>query len=440
MNSFLATHKSKRRLVQVLSTILIVVLPFLNILRMDIPTLRFYFLNTTLWLDEFYLIFLVAMLMLWVIVIFSMLYGRVWCGWMCPQTVLNELYSWFKKIVNRRLGVPRTGGSPLKRGASIVILSLATAAISLVIGFNLVAYFVDPYRMLQEIAAFSMGPVTTGCIVGIAALMFVDVMFWREKFCTKSCPYAMLQVVITDSKTQIVRYQTERNEECIDCKACVRDCMMGIDIRTSPYQTECIHCGDCVDSCAAILSRLKKPLPTLITFSWGEKEMAKRAWYEKLGFVDVKRWIVLGITAVYAIVLVAIIQMRQPLSITASGDRSTLYHLTADSLVYNEYKVRVSNRSVVDGWFRIECAGERTTSAACSLALPQNPVFLRSREAKDMRMALFTRGEHFHPGPNRIQLTAVNTADAGMHTQADIVFFMPEPTLSINHEQRRDNL
>jgi cytochrome c oxidase accessory protein FixG len=415
-----STYRSRRRQVQILSTILIVALPFLNIMRLDIPTLRFYFFSKVLWVDEFYLLFLVLMLVLWVVVIFSMLYGRVWCGWMCPQTVVSELYHWFDAKMKRMLRVPKSGGIAVRRILAKGSVLLGVSALSLVIGFNLVAYFVDPFRMLSELVHLSMGPVVLGFIVGIAILMVVDIMFWREKFCTKACPYGMMQALFTDSKTQIVRYQTERGEECIECRACVRDCMMGIDIRTSPYQTECIHCGDCVDSCAAILGRLKTPLPTLISFSWGEKNQPSSAWYQKLGFVDAKRWTILGLTAVYAVVLVVVIQIRQPLALSASGDRSTLYHLTADGKILNEYTMKISNRSMDDGQFRVVCG------CGCEIRMADNPLSLKSREVKNLKMSIVCSGEKFHPGPNRIELTAVNVNDPGVTAKTESVFFMPE--------------
>lgn len=426
-------YKSKRRVVQTISTIIVVVLPFLNILRLDIPTLRFYFFTTILWVDEFYILFLVIMLILWVIVIFSMLYGRVWCGWMCPQTVLNELHNWFTKKSRRWFKAPpahvNTTKGRLRRGAAYGVVAGAAALISLFIGFNLVAYFVDPYRMLQDIATTSLGVVTAWSIIIISAVMFVDMMFWREKFCTKACPYAMLQSVLTDANTQIVRYHTERHDECIECKACVRDCIMGIDIRTSPYQTECIHCGDCVDSCSTVLSKLKTPLPTLITFSWGERMKSNAAWYYKLGFVDAKRWIIVGFTAVYLAVLVGVIHIRQPLSLSASGDRSTLFQVAADGRIYNEYALKITNRDLNDGWFTIGCQPTQSQSPDCTIRLAESPVFVRSREVKVLKMSIYTRGQQFKPGPNRIELVATNTERNEIRTKTEIVFFMPEPEL-----------
>ncbi len=420
------TYNSKRRLVQILSTVLTIILPFFNILRLDIPTLRFYFFNSVLWVDEFYLLFLVVMLVLFIVIIFSMMYGRIWCGWMCPQTVLSELVHWFEKKTKRWFKVPKTGGTMIRRVAAYMTLSLGVTAISFLISLNLTAYFIDPYVLISDLLHGSLGIVTAGILIGLTALMFVDILVWREKFCTNACPYGMMQMVFTDSKTQVVRYQTERSEECIECKACVRDCMMGIDIRKSAYQTECIHCGVCVDSCETILGRLKTPLPTLISFSWGEKNK-QDTWYEKLGFVDAKRWIIVGVVVVYTVVLFSVIHFRQPLSLTASGDRSTLYRKAENGKIMNDYIVKISNRSMDDGVFKLGCGDVKLTHDNCILQLDENPIQLHSREVKTFKLTIATDGTDFHPGPNRLFLEAVNLNNNEIKTQAEIVFFMPEP-------------
>lgn len=419
----LTTYRSKRRIIQVVSTIVIILLPFLSVLRLDIPTLRIYFLNSVLWIDEFYLLFLVIMLILWIIIIFSMLYGRVWCGWMCPQTVLNELERWFEKWIKRRLRIPTKGGSWFQRAVTYFILTISIGLVSLSIGFNLVAYFADPYRMLFEIARGTLGTVEAGFIIGVAILVWIDIIFWREKFCIKACPYGMMQIAITDLHTQIVRYQTERNDECINCKACIRDCMMKIDIRTSPYQTECIHCGDCVDSCVRILSRLNKP--TLIAFSWGEKNKQNR-WYEKLGFVDAKRWIVLCLTVVYAVGLMTVIELRQPVSITASGDRFTLYRIGSEDRIYNDYAVKISNRCLDEAVFNLAVTSEDVQTNDFKLHTIENPLSLKSNQAQTLKISISTDGRNLHPGPNRLYLTATNLIDKKVKTETEIVFFMPE--------------
>ncbi|HTY58141.1 MAG TPA: 4Fe-4S dicluster domain-containing protein [Bacteroidota bacterium] len=419
----LATYHRKRRLVEALSTLAIVVMPFLNIFRLDIPTLRFYFFNKVLWVDEFYLLFLALMLLLWIIVMFSMLYGRIWCGWMCPQTVVSELVRWWEGKMKRLFRVPRSGGPLWRRAASSGAVAAGTGAVALLIGFNLVAYFVDPVSMIRDIASGTLGAVTWGIIAGIALLVLVDGLFWREKFCAKACPYGMMQMLVTDARTQIVRYKTEADEECIECKACLRVCSMGIDIRESPYQSECIQCGECVDACAQILGRMNRP--TLIRFSWGTRETSG-GLAAKLGFVDARRWIMLALTLAYTAVLVVLVDIRQPVSLSVSGDRSTLFRRGEDGLIYNDYTMNVSNRSMTDGRFSLECIGA-PAAPGCTLHVGTNPVPLKSREARTIRFSISTAGGNFHPGPNRLMLKAMNVADTAVAATTEAVFFMPEP-------------
>jgi polyferredoxin len=433
----LTTYRAKCRLVLTLSTIVIVVLPFLNVLRLDIPTLRFYFFDTVLWVDEFHLLFLILMLGLWAIVFFSMLYGRVWCGWMCPQTAITWLTRWFESNAARWLGFrPRTSG-PVRRVAYHAVVSLQLAALCLVIGFNLVAYFVDPYRMLADLAAWNMNPLVAKIMLGIAILVFVDALFWREKFCTKACPYGMLQLLVTDANTQITRYHTERAEECLECGACERACRTGIDIRKTPYQTECIYCGECIDACDKVMGKQRRA--GLITFSWGEQGKRDR-WYEKLGFVDAKRWIILGLTVVYTVGLVALIGNRQPLSLSAAGDRSTLYRQAEDGRIVNDYTVRASNRSLEDGVFLVGCRVDGA-AAACSVHLDENPLPLQSRETRTLKMAVSAEDGSLPPGPSRMILSLQDFNDPAVTATTEVAFFMPDappaPAMAAQRTSRR---
>ena len=423
MISALATYHRKRRLVEALATGAIIALPFLNIFRLDIPTLRFYFFNSVLWIDEFYLLFLAVMLILWVIVMFSMLYGRVWCGWMCPQTVVSEMVRWWEGKTRRLFRVHPSGKPFWRSAASWGLLAAGTGAVALYIGFNLVAFFVDPVSMIREIASGSLPVVTGAIIAGIAALVFVDALFWREKFCARACPYGMMQMLVTDRRTQIVQYRTDQGEECIECKACLRICPMGIDIRESPYQSECIQCGECVDACTQILARLKKP--TLIRFAWGEHEKTGGI-AARLGFVDAKRWIMLALTFAYTVGLVFLVALRQPLSLSVSGDRSTLCRKGDDGNIYNDYSLKISNRSLADGAFSLRCGGGPGASG-CVLHIDENPVPLKSREVRTIRFSISTGGTAFHPGPNRLTMSAVNVGDTTVAANTEAVFFMPEP-------------
>ncbi len=418
----LTPYRSERRLVQLVSTLIFAVMPFLNLLRMDIPTLKFYFLNTILWVDEFFLVFLVFMMAIWIIIIISMVYGRVWSGWMCPQMILNEVSIWLEMRIYRLLGrKPRQSGES-GHPAAWIILTAVCFVISLGFAFLLVGYFVDPYRMIADILKWNLTPVTGGIILALTLIFTLDSLIFRVKFCTKACPYAMMQLVITDSKSQVVRYIKERDHECVHCDACVRVCIMGIDIRKSAYQTECTHCGDCIDACNAVLNRQGKP--GLIEFSYGEGGVRDK-WYQKIGFVDAKRWIILGITIAFAITLVVMIHLRQPLSLSASGDRSTLYRPATNGDFINDYSMRISNRDLETIEFLIRC--ETPDGAyALDVIMDENPITLLSREENLLKISIQTDGQWMHPGPNPLVLSAENTDNPDVKAVTDIVFFMPE--------------
>jgi hypothetical protein len=119
-----------------------------------------------------------------------------------------------------------------------------------------------------------------------------------------------------------------------------------------------------------------------------------------------------------------LIELRQPLSISASGDRSTLYRTGDDGRIYNDYTMRISNRSLVDGAFTLKCSDAENNN--CMLHLPNNPISLKSREVADLRLSISTDGKALKPGPNRFELMAINDGDANIHTKTEIVFFMPQ--------------
>ena len=346
---------------------------------------------------------------------------------MCPQTVLNELFNWWSRLVKKLVKADKKRSPVWRKGLAFLSIYLFTAALSTLIGFNLAAYFIDPVRMLNRLFTGDLGAVTGYSWALTSALIFVDMAFWREKFCKNACPYGLMQNLLMDEKSLLVRYEKERDADCIHCNACVRDCIMGIDIRNSPFQTECIHCGICIDSCEPIMTKLGKA--NLITYSWGDtaKEHAHPAkhFFAKYGILDGKRWFILGLTLLYLFALVFVIYARQPLAISVAGDRFDLYHQGEDGRNYNDYRLKISNRSLEDGNFRIEYQPEGSSSDV-SIHLEANPVELDSREVVNIPMKVSSSGVGMHPGPNRLFLKVSSVDDPDVHTVVEFVFFMPD--------------
>lgn len=336
-----------RRVVQGACVVIFVALPFFDVMRFDIPKQRFYFAGQELWINEFGIIFLTLMFLMFVIVAMAMLYGRVYCGYLCPQMIFSEmslgiehrLRSWINK---RFIKVAPKSRQRAASAAFYVVIGVVSVGLA----FVFISYFVEPRDLLTRLIAFDLQ--TYGGIAGATTTIvaFLDFAFVRQHFCTTVCPYGYLQGMLGDDNTLIVEYR-DADKECIECKKCVRVCHMGIDIRTSPYQIECIHCGECVDACADIMARFGKQ--TLIHYAWGEKgellEDHKTPWHRRLGLRDFKRVAVLAILLVYASALVVALSMRHAVLVRISPVRTSLYRVGDDGTIYNTFRMTLANRS-----------------------------------------------------------------------------------------------
>jgi polyferredoxin len=235
--------KNRRRIVALLGGAAALLLPFLRIrgrsaVRFDLSTLSLHFFGAVVPIDEFYLvllgtIFLVA-LTLWVTVVF----GRLWCGWLCPQTVIGEIGEWIATALPPRF---RSGGK-----------TLALLPFTAVVSLSLLWYFVPPAEATRGLFR---SPTLLGFFLSQWAVIYVMVAVVGPRFCKTACPYAMLQNVLADRETLAVAYDAER-AECLRCDRCTRVCPVGIDIRKGA-QRECVACAACIDACREVTERRK---------------------------------------------------------------------------------------------------------------------------------------------------------------------------------------
>ena len=334
-----------RKAIHAVCVLIFVALPFANLIRADIPHQRFYFFGYELWISEFAIIFFSLMFLMFVVAAMAMFYGRVYCGYLCPQMIFSEASLALESKLTRTINKYVRWNARWRKLLSKSIFYAIAAAASVVLAFVFISYFVEPRDLLHRLLAFDIK--TTGGIAGATTtlLTLLDFLFLRQRFCTTVCPYGYLQGMLGDGDTLIVQYRDE-GRECIECKKCVRVCHMGIDIRTSPYQIECIHCGECIDACADVLGRLGKQ--GLISYVWGEQGeqlgTGSKTWYQKLGIRNAKRVVVLLIILFYAAGLFTALSMRRTVLVRIAPDRTTMYHLGADGTVYNRFRIEVANR------------------------------------------------------------------------------------------------
>jgi cytochrome c oxidase accessory protein FixG len=335
-------HRVRKRF-QLVCFAIFVALPFLNLMRFDIPRESFYLAGVELRISEFAILFFAMMFAMFSIAAVALLYGRLYCGYACPQMIFSEwstaLEAWSKKWISRKFGGRRDA---LARAVFYAILGV----LSIFLAFVFTSYFVEPLDLIRRLAHFDLQ--TAGGVTGAAVTLitFLDFTFVRQKFCTTVCPYGYLQGVIQDKQTLLVIYKDGTGDQkvCIECGKCVRVCEMGIDIRHSPYQIECVHCGECVDACEDVLRRIGRP--GLIHYGWGEQTRLGSAepWYKRWGFRDAKRIVVLFVLTFYLSGLAIALSMRRPVLVQVTPDRTYLYKTLADGRISNAIRIKAANR------------------------------------------------------------------------------------------------
>jgi cytochrome c oxidase accessory protein FixG len=242
---------------------------FLNVLQR-----KFVLFGNTFYPQDFHLLVLAVIALIVFIVLFTVIYGRIFCGWVCPQTVFMEfLYRPIeylidgnpeqqKKMALQEMDALKALKRILKHGIWLTISFFTILTfISYVIGVDELGKIINGWPLQN----FSM-------LIGVLAFtgMHYFVFAWfREQVCTMVCPYGRLQGVMLDVNTILVAYDYRRGEprgkgekgikgDCINCYSCVDVCPTGIDIRNGT-QLECINCTACIDSCNSIMKRVKKP-------------------------------------------------------------------------------------------------------------------------------------------------------------------------------------
>lgn len=267
-----------------------VLLPIIQIngrpaILLDFINREFSLFGFTFFPTDTFLLMIFGISALLSIVIFTALFGRVWCGWGCPQTVYLEfvyrpIERWIEgkeHVRKKRNEGPWTWDKVWRRSVRFAIYGV----ISLALANVFVSYFAGWDRLLtwmmqpptENWGFFLMMAVTTG-------LILYDFGYFREQMCTIACPYARIQSVLMDEDSLIVSYDPNRGEprarrskkkiqqelageieaqgDCIDCYACVRTCPTGIDIRDG-LQMECVACTQCIDACDVIMDKIGKP-------------------------------------------------------------------------------------------------------------------------------------------------------------------------------------
>jgi cytochrome c oxidase accessory protein FixG len=262
--------------------------PFIRIhghplLLMNIVERRFVVLGQVFWPQDMILFAIATLLFITGIIVFTAAFGRLWCGWACPQTVLMEM-------VFRRIEYLFEGDAPAQRALDRAPWSVGKLArkagkhviflgLSFLIGNTLLAYIIGT----EALFAIMIDPPSQH-LTGLGFMVLFTLVFYaifarfREQACTFICPYGRFQSTLLDEHSIVVAYDTRRGEQrgrlrraqrpeerraagigdCVDCRECVTVCPTGIDIRNGT-QMECVHCTACIDACDRVMTKIGRP-------------------------------------------------------------------------------------------------------------------------------------------------------------------------------------
>ena len=341
---------------------------------------KFVFFGLIFTPQDFYL-FAVAMLIFIIfIVFFTVVFGRLWCGWACPQTIFMEMVFrrieyWIEGDANQQKKLDAQEWDAVKvwkKGVKHLLFII----ISFAIANTFLAYMIGAdvlYKIITEPISAHISGFLSICLF---TLIFYGVFAYvREVVCTVICPYGRLQGVLLDNKSLIVAYDESRGEprghlkksrseapigDCIDCGLCVQVCPTGIDIRQGS-QLECVNCTACIDSCNEVMSKINKPL-NLIGFYNQDFITDKKPFKLSLKAYGYAATLILAL-----FVFSSLVYKRQDVQTTVLRASGTLYQLRGDS-VSNLYNAELINKTNKDLKFSI-----RTDNPADKIEFIQQP-------------------------------------------------------------------
>ncbi|MET0532326.1 MAG: cytochrome c oxidase accessory protein CcoG, partial [Microvirga sp.] len=293
--------------------------------------------------------------------------GRIWCGYLCPQTVWTDLFYAVERLIegDRR---DRMRKDKEKLTAKVLGQKTLKHFIWLMIawwtGGAWVLYFADAPTLVYELATFQ-APLLAYTWIGILTFTTYTLAgFLREQVCTYMCPWPRIQAALTDEYALNVTYRYDRGEprgsmkkndvlrqqglpagDCIDCDQCVAVCPTGVDIRKG-LQMDCIQCGLCIDACNTVMAKIGRPAD-LIAY---DTDMNVRARIE--GRPEVRRIVrprtlfYAGLIALVGAIMIGSLAMRQTNYLTVMHDRNPLFVRLSNGLIRNGFTIRAANKNL----------------------------------------------------------------------------------------------
>ena len=323
------------------------------LVRIDIPARRLFLFGSIYTASDTVFLLLLLLFLAFALFFFTAVFGRIWCGYACPQTVFLE--SWIRPL---ELWIEGDRISRKRRDAKGVHVDLVWRKalkwfLFLVVAFLLAMAMVSLFAGARALWTGAAGPVSYAFVAILTAAWYLDFTWFREQFCNYLCPYARFQSALTDAETLLVSYDEDRGEprgggraaaldgRCIACNKCVVVCPQGIDIRNG-FQLECIQCARCIDACTSVMEPLGHE--TLVRYSSiaADEHRPRRVFRPR---TMIYGGLLTALTAASVVLLLG----RLPFEANVNRAPGSLFTVDADGWVRNTYLLRIINNDAGEG-------------------------------------------------------------------------------------------
>jgi cytochrome c oxidase accessory protein FixG len=347
---------TRRSIVSWLLLLFFIAAPFIKVggyplIMLNIPERKFIIFGAIFWAQDTFILAVLTLSFILFIVLFTVTFGRIWCGWACPQTIFLEMVFrkvefWVEGDYQKRKKLDQSPWTTTKILKKVVKHALYIL-ISVVMTNVFLMWFIG-YEELFSIISDPIGNHWSGFLIMMAVSLFFYWMYsyYREMFCTMFCPYGRMQGVLLDQRSIVVSYDYKRGEprgaradgDCIDCKRCIAVCPTAIDIRNGT-QLECISCANCIDECNQVMKSLNRP-PHLIRHDSAEG-------IEK-GHTSVWNWRNISYSGVLILLISFFVYMlasRTLVETTVLRTPGLIYQENDDGTISNVYNIKIVNKT-----------------------------------------------------------------------------------------------
>lgn len=316
------------------------------VLRFDLEARRLYAFGAVFTAADTIFLLLLLLFLAFSLFFFTSLYGRLWCGFGCPQTVLLDtwvrpLERWIEgeRTTRQRRDVgPLTFDKAWRKSLKWALYAVA----AFIVAMSFMSFFAGA----RELWTGQGGAVEYALVGIITAGWFFDFVWFREQFCNYLCPYARFQSALVDPHTLVIAYDAQRGEprggkaakidgRCLACEKCASVCPQGIDIRNG-FQLECIACARCVDACTGVMGKVgHQTLISYTTHAEQQQQQRRRIRPRTVAYAAMLS----GIAAVATLMLFT----RVPFEASVARMPGSLYSIDPDGYVRNTYLLRIAN-------------------------------------------------------------------------------------------------